>query len=220
MTASLHLGNRLAPVRFLVFAGILLIGLPILMPALGWRHGIMASFDAAATIFLASVWPLLKMANAGLIREQAVRNDANRAALLVVTSAVTLAILVSVGSELTEKGGPKPGAVALIIATLALAWLFSNMVYALHYAHIFYSQGDTDGDGDKEDLGGIDFPKTDEPTYWDFVYFSFTLGMTFQTSDTDMTTTRMRKVAIFHCLAAFVFNIGVLAFSINVLGAG
>ena len=218
MTTKLRLGKRIAPVRFLFFAAILLIGLPVLTPAIGWRHGMMASFDAAAAMFLVSLWPLLKTSRAALIRSQAAKNDANRVLLLAVSGIVMLAILLAVGSELVEKGSPKPGAVALIVGTLALSWLFSNMVYALHYAHIFYSQGDLDGDGTDEDLRGLEFPKTREPNYWDFVYFSFTLGMTFQTSDVDTTTTAIRIVVIFHCLAAFVFNIGVLAFSINVLG--
>ena len=220
MTTKLRLGKRIAPVRFLFFAAILLIGLPVLAPTIGWRHGIMASFDAAAAIFLVSLWPLLKTSRAELIRGQAAKNDANRALLLAVSGIVMLAILLAVGSELVEKGSPKPGAVALIVGTLALSWLFSNMVYALHYAHIFYSQDDLDGDGTKEDLRGLEFPKTKEPNYWDFIYYSFTLGMTFQTSDVDTTTTSIRIVTIFHCLAAFVFNIGVLAFTINVLGGG
>jgi len=96
-----------------------------------------------------------------------------------------------------------------------LAWLFSNSIYALHYAHLFYSRADGG-----RDAGGIDIPDTKEPNYWDFVYFSFTLGMTFQTSDCQITSPRIRRVVIGHCLAAFVFNIGVLAFSINVLGGG
>ena len=76
------------------------------------------------------------------------------------------------------------------------------------------------GDDKGKDSGGLDFPECKEPDYWDFVYFSFTLGMTFQTSDVDMTSRKMRRVTIGHCLAAFVFNIGVLAFTINVLGGG
>ena len=65
---------------------------------------------------------------------------------------------------------------------------------------------------------GSTFPKCDEPDYWDFLYFSYTLGMTFQTSDVDITSRHIRKVVVGHCLAAFVFNLGVLAFTINVLG--
>jgi uncharacterized membrane protein len=101
----------------------------------------------------------------------------------------------------------------LIIVTLALAWIFSNTIYALHYAHLAYMH---------PDVGciGFEFPRTKHPVYWDFVYFSFTCGMAFATSDVVITETRMRKIVTFHCLAAFAFNIGVLAFTINVLGSG
>ena len=102
----------------------------------------------------------------------------------------------------------------LIVATLALAWLFSNTVYALHYAHLFYLV-----DGSGKDGGGIDIPACTEPDYWDFLYFSFTLGMTFQTSDVEISSRTVRRVVLGQCLAAFVFNIGVLAFTINVLGS-
>ena len=67
---------------------------------------------------------------------------------------------------------------------------------------------------------GSIFPIATEPDYWDFVYFSFTLGMTFQTSDVDITSRRVRRVVTGHCLAAFVFNLGVLAFTINSIGGG
>ena len=69
------------------------------------------------------------------------------------------------------------------------------------------------------DAKGIDFPSCDEPDYWDFAYFAFTLGMTFQTSDVQIPSRRVRKAALGQCMAAFVFNIGVLAFTINVLGS-
>lgn len=214
----LHLGKRIAPPRFIGFVLLLAAGLPILHPLLGWRQGAMTAFDIAALVFLLSLWPVLSTPHAEAMRTQAERNDANRPLLLAVTGAVMLVVLIAVGSELVEKGSPKPLAIALIIATLILSWLFSNVVYALHYAHMFYSQADTDGDGTEEDSGGLDFPKTDEPNYWDFLYFSLTLGMTFQTSDVEMTSTPVRIVATFHCFAAFIFNLGVLAFTINTLG--
>ena len=218
MAPSLHLGKRIAPPRFITFVILLAIGIPVLQPLLGWRQGTMAAFDLAAAIFLVSLWPLLRTPHAKEMRAQAARNDANRPLLLAITGAVMLVVLVAVGSELIEKGSPKPLSVVLIIATLLLSWLFSNIVYALHYAHMFYSQ--ESGDEGCEDIGGLDFPSTKEPNYWDFVYFSLTLGMTFQTSDVEMTTTPVRIVATFHCFAAFIFNLGVLAFTINTLGGG
>jgi len=217
---SLRLGNRLAPVRFLIFLALLIVSVPCFSILLGWRHAAMSGFDISALVFIASVWPLLGSADADTMRRNAARNDANRGLLLAITVAVCLVILIAVGSELIEKDGPKEWAIALIVVTLMIAWLFSNLVYALHYAHVFYTRGDPDGDGEPGDAGGLDFPGTDEPRYWDFIYFSFTLGMTFQTSDTGITSTQVRRTVTFHCLAAFVFNLGVLAFTINVLGGG
>jgi uncharacterized membrane protein len=66
---------------------------------------------------------------------------------------------------------------------------------------------------------GLDFPGTPEPDYWDFVYFAFTCGMAFATSDVQVTSKHMRRLVTVHSLAAFAFNIGVLAFTINVLGS-
>jgi uncharacterized membrane protein len=108
---------------------------------------------------------------------------------------------------------PQPETKVLIILTLALAWLVSNLIYALHYAHLAYMS---------PDLGcsGLEFPGTPEPLYWDFIYFAFTCGMAFATSDVIIKDQHIRKVVTVHCFAAFVFNIGVLAFTINVLGSG
>ncbi|RYG75634.1 DUF1345 domain-containing protein, partial [bacterium] len=136
--------------------------------------------------------------------------------LLAITAAVMLTVLAAVGTELGGEGKPAPGTIALIIGTLALCWLFANTVYALHYAHIFYT-ADDDGEGD---TGGLDVPGTKEPDYADFLYFSLTLGMTFQTSDVEMTSGAMRRTALGHCMLAFLFNMGVLAFTVNVLGGG
>jgi len=212
---GLQLGRRIAPPRFLAFVALIVIGAPIGNAFFGWREGTMIAFDVAALVFLIAVYPLL-CSKPDEMREAARRNDANRALLLLITSIVSIAVLVAVAAELSQKGAPSTPRLILIIATLALAWTFSNTIYTLHYAHLFYL--DTDGDG--KDQGGIEFPKTPEPDYWDFVYFSFCLGMTFQVSDMNITSRRIRKVVTAHCLAAFVFNLGIIAFSINVLGGG
>ena len=211
---TLHLGKKIAPARFVAFIIVFAAGLAVLIPMLGKGRGTMAAFDIAALLFLVIVAPLLGN-EADDMRQNAKKNDANRGLLLGLTGTVMIVILVSVASEMMG-GKSSPTGTALIVVTLMLAWLFSNTVYALHYAHLFYS----DADGDGADDGGIDVPKTDEPDYWDFVYFSFTLGMTFQTSDVEITSPAIRRVVTGHCLAAFVFNIGVLAFTINVLGGG
>ncbi|MGY2733962.1 DUF1345 domain-containing protein [Sphingomonas sp. UYP23] len=210
---SLNLGKKVAPPRFILFTVLFVVGLFVAIPPLGWGRGAMAAFDAAAAVFLIAVSTLLGHGEADRMRKTAQDNDANRAGLLVLTGVTMLVILTSVAKEL--QGKTSIAATVLVIATLVLAWLFSNTVYALHYAHLFYSDCDDDG----QDSGGLDFPKCAEPDYWDFLYFSFTLGMTFQTSDVEISSRRMRRVSLGQCLAAFVFNIGVLAFTINVLGS-
>jgi uncharacterized membrane protein len=213
MAVRLHLGNRIAPPRFIIFAVVTIVGGLIAVPRLGWADGAMAGFDIAALLFFATIAPLFND-RADEMRQSAKKNDANRAGLLVITGIVSIVVLAAVASELMQQGKPPKPEIALIVGTLALSWLFSSLIYALHYAHMFY------GDDKGKDAGGVTFPNAKEPDYWDFLYFSTCLSMTFQVSDMTITSGRMRRVVMFHCLAAFVFNLGIIAFSINVLGGG
>ena len=206
------LGQRVAPPRFVLFVLVFVIGLVTMIPRFGLGRGTMGAFDLAAAVFLIAVSTLFRNASAERMRRAAQENDANRAVLLGFSGTIMLVILVAVAKELQGKNDAV--AIVLTITTLALAWLFSNMIYTLHYAHLYYVD-----DPDGKDAKGLDFPSCDEPDYWDFAYFAFTLGMTFQTSDVEITSRRVRKAALGQCMAAFVFNIGVLAFTINVLGS-
>jgi uncharacterized membrane protein len=207
------IGNRIAPPRFLLFVALLIVG------TFGAGHllhaptlGFMAGFDFAAVLFLASCAPLLGGRSAAEIRRHATANDANRTMLLGITGVVMAVLLVAIGAE-AMGGNPEPFTKGLIIFTLAIAWLFSNTIYALHYAHLAYGN-------ECHECSGLDFPDTAEPDYGDFLYFAFTCGMAFATSDVQVTSRPMRRVVTAHSLAAFAFNIGVLAFTINVLGSG
>ncbi len=208
---KIGIGNRIAPLRFILFLVAAVAAGAAFTTWLRTEQSIMAGFDVAAALFLLSLWPLFDD-NAAKMRVHAAENEANRVVLLGITGVVMLVILVSVGVEMAGK--PDALGIALVIGTLLIAWLFSNTVYALHYAHLYYRRPD----GRRSDCGGIDFPGTNQPDYWDFLYFAWTLGMTFQTSDVSITDRHLRKVVTFHCLAAFVFNLGVLAFTINTLG--
>ena len=207
------IGNMIGPPRFLSFLAVLVVVFPIASQVLGrWALGAMAAFDIAALLFLASCIPLLGTREARVIRDHARANDANRILLLAITGIVMSVLLTAVAAEAVGHN-PQPVTKALIISTLALAWLFANSVWAFHYAHMAYLHPDVG-------CVGLNFPRTSHPVYWDFVYFSFTCGMAFATSDVIVTESRMRKTVVIHCLAAFAFNIGVLAFTINVLGNG
>ncbi|MEH3038588.1 MAG: DUF1345 domain-containing protein [Sphingomonas paucimobilis] len=208
----LHIGQRLAPARFVAFAVVSLAAGCWSVPTFGWRIGGPLAFDIGAVVFLLSCVSLLG-ASADRMRAAAARNDANRPQLLMLSAAIAIVLLTAIAAEVMQRGSPSTGVVVLVVATLLLAWGFANTVYALHYAHMFYA-----ADDEGKDMGGIDMPGTHEPDYWDFLYFAFTLGMTFQTSDVSITSRTMRRTVTGHCLMAFVFNLGVVAFSVNVLG--
>jgi uncharacterized membrane protein len=206
------IGNRLAPKRFLLFFALLVVALGVGAPLLPWQEAFMAAFDTAALGFLLSCISLFNDTPEAM-RRAARENDANRPVLLIVTAILSLVILAAVAGELAR--GEKLGAVeiALVLATLLLAWIFANAVYALHYAHLFY----TGADGGK-DSAGLDFPgERKEPDYADFVYFAFTLGVAVQTSDVCITSPHIRRIVTLHCVAAFIFNLGIVAMAINVV---
>ena len=209
---ALAVGRQIAPPRFLIFAAVLIV---VAGAIAGWggepRTALLIGFDLAALIFLGSIVPLLS-ADAERMRRTAESNDANRAGLLAITVLLSLVILFAVGTLIASPGRLDRADVVLIVATLALAWLFANMVFTLHYAHLYYLQ--IEG----QDQRGIEVPGVREPGYWDFLYFSFTLGMTFQTSDVTISGAHMRRVVLGHCMAAFIFNMGILAFTVNAIG--
>ncbi len=209
---DIAVGHRIAPARFLIFAGALVAASGI-ASALGCdpRTALLIGFDVATLAFLSVLVPLLG-ADAQQMRRTAESNDANRAGLLAIAVLLSLVILFAVGTLIAGPGQLDRGAILLIIATLALAWLFANMVFTLHYAHLYYRQ---DHGGDQR---GIEVPGVDEPGYPDFLYFAFTLGMTFQTSDVSISGAHMRRVVLGHCMAAFIFNMGILAFTVNAIG--
>jgi uncharacterized membrane protein len=203
------IGNRIAPARFLIFLAVFAAaGGTIQMVTGQWHYAVMGGFDIAAIAFLMLLLPIVRDGEAASIRRHAAENDANRAMLLVIAAVIGVVLLITIWTELQAPGQPLA---TLIIATLAMAWLFANTLYALHYAHMFYGKGGGEA--------SLTFPDTKTPDYWDFLYFAFTLGMTFQTSDVGINERIVRRVVLAQCVAAFIFNIGILAFTINTLGS-
>jgi uncharacterized membrane protein len=209
--ASAAISTRVAPTRFVAFGAVLIL---VTVAASAWgadaRLAFVIGFDVAAFVFLGTVLPLLRF-DADAMRRAARENDANRVAVLAITVLLSMVIFFAIGTLIAGAKLHRQE-VALIVITLALVWLFANTVFTLHYAHLFYLQADG---GDR---GGLSVPGVTHPDYWDFLYFSFTLGMTFQTSDIVIDGPHMRKVALAHGIVAFVFNMGVVAFTVNALG--
>lgn len=214
MARQMSIGNRIAPPHFLLFLALLIGGGAIGMTMLPRAQAVMVAFDVAALAFLLLCIPLFRY-EADDMRQKARDNDARRVVLLVLSVILSMVILVTVAGELIGPHRPSPLEKLMIVVTLVLAWSFANMVYALHYAHLFY----TSDDGGK-DLAGLTFPgDRSEPDYSDFVYFSFTIGVALQTSDVAITSPGLRRVAIGQSIAAFAYNLVVLALAVSVLAA-
>ena len=214
---ALRLGNRIAPPRFIAFLALLPIGYfaySALQPDSDLSDGASMAFDFAALVFIVSLYPLFSDSSAAQMRAHSQANDANRVLVLAITTLVTFAVMAAITGELPRAKSGDVLAMAKLVVTLLLVWSFANLVYAIHYAHYYYAT-DPDKGGD---VGGLDFPGTKVPDYKDFAYFAFTLGMTFQTSDVSIRAGRLRHVVLLHSFGAFVFNIGVIAFTINALG--
>lgn len=204
--------TRLPHWRFLLFLGLLALAVPAVMVGLPWHDSIVGAFDLAAAGFLASVVRLWTRGTAQQMRARSSREDGGLVLLPVVAAAVTLVILIALALVLRARTALGFVDLGLVLFTLVLAWCFVNTVFALHYARIFYDRTDTGADS-----GGLDFPGTPEPSFSDFCYFSFVIGMTFQVSDVAITAPYLRQVAMIHGILAFFYNLGVLALVINVL---
>jgi uncharacterized membrane protein len=216
--------NWFMPPRFLLFlAAFAAAGAALIPFTQRWSEAVLGGFDAAALAYIASLYPLTRDRDAVTLRRHARDNDSGRAGVLVITLLLLAVIATAVRVELPDahashgNGHGGGWGLALVLMSLVTAWLFANTIYALHYAHMYFR-------GDSE--GGLNFPRDrdgsgDEsavpcPQYWDFVYFSLTIGMAFATSDVEINDPAIRRVAVLHGAAAFFYNLIVLAFTINV----
>ncbi|MFM5895075.1 MAG: DUF1345 domain-containing protein [Novosphingobium sp.] len=209
------LGQRVAPPRFVLF-GILIIAVTLGFHEFNhttWKGALVDGFDIAVTVFIVSLWPLRRDHCADDMLRHSTENDANRGLVLLLTGVISVVVMVAMVAELPAAHNGSVLAISKLIATLTLGWLFANVIFALHYAHMFYTPANEPGGWS----GGLEFPGTSEPDYWDFIYFSFTAGMSFAASDVNVRRGDIRRVLVAQCLLAFFFNIGALAFSINVL---
>lgn len=215
-TTLSSIGHRVGPPRFLLFLALLPVGFfayRAVFDSPHWGDAVAMAFDGAALVFLVSLIPLVRGSDVTDMREHSADNDANRFLVLVLTTLLGFAVMAAIAGEMRGARNGDTLAAAKLVVTLLLIWLFANSVYALHYAHAWYTRSETGSD-----RRGLDFPDSNAPDYYDFAYFAFTLGMTFQTSDVSITARPMRHAALLHSFGAFVFNIGVIAFAINVLG--
>jgi uncharacterized membrane protein len=187
-------------------------GVPVAAIALAegasWSVGALGATDVAALVFVAWVWVSVAGADSGATARLARAEDASRTAAEAVLLGAGAASLLAVGFTLAQAShahAPGRGLLtALALASVALAWSAVHTVYALRYARLYYTPPD----------GGIDF-KGERPDYLDFAYLALTIGMTFQVSDTDLTSKRVRRQALRHALTSYVFGTVIVAITVS-----
>jgi uncharacterized membrane protein len=188
----------------------------VLPTSIGEGTRLLVAFDLGAVAFLGAVWIMMAHATTADMRRRGQVEDERRYVVLALSAAAAVAILLAITSQLQEIRDQTSTTTALRVTlaavTILLAWFFMNTIFALHYAHCFY-----DDAGAGADAGGLDFPGRAEPDYWDFLYFSFVLGMTFQVSDVQIESHRLRRLALAHGVLAFFFNVVVVALTINII---
>jgi uncharacterized membrane protein len=170
---------------------------------------LLISWDIFVALYLVLVYTLVMRSGLAHIRRNAVLQDDGRFLILLVTALGAFASIAAIVLELdaTHRGTPE---LALATLTIALSWAAVHTTFALHYAHEFYR-------GAKP--GGLQFPSGDQhedADYWDFVYFSFVIGMTAQVSDVGITDRTIRRTATAHGIISFVFNTALLALMVNI----
>jgi uncharacterized membrane protein len=173
-----------------------------------WRvtARMLIGWDVALVLYLGLAYSTVIACTTDHIRRQAALQDDGRFLILIMTSVAAFA---SIAAIVLELGAPnrQPAQLVLAIVTIALSWAAIHTTFALHYAHEYYR-------GAK--AGGMAFPGDDEPDYWDFVYFSFVIGMTAQVSDVGITDKYVRRTATAHGIVSFVFNTALVALMVNI----
>lgn len=183
-----------------------------------WLHAPAVAWSVAAGIYNLWIWLAISRMDASATAAHATEEDPRRdtSSLLITLAAVaSLAAVVVLMIDGKNADGPvKLLLAALALVTTALSWLLVHTLYTLRYAEIYYTHRSASG---QPQPGGIDFNQTDPPQYTDFAYMAFSLGMTYQVSDTNIQTREMRSAALRHSLLAFVFGTGILATTINLV---
>lgn len=174
---------------------------------------VLMGWDLAAVIYLVMVWFAVSRMNAEVTARMAGREDPSNPVAELVVVAASIAALVAVGFALVRAGQAAGSTKALLIAlgagSVIVSWLVVHTVYTLRYARSYYG----------EPAGGIEFNEADRPVYLDFAYFSFTIGMTFQVSDTNVTRKDIRHLALRHALISYLFGAVILATAINIFAS-
>jgi uncharacterized membrane protein len=174
---------------------------------------VLVGWNVTAIVFIAISWRKMLRATVSDIRRRSEDLDFSDTFVLFLSIAAAVASIAGIGLELhSVKDAPADvalGRAMAAIVTILISWVFLHTLFTIHYAHRFY--------GGRDKAEGLVFPdKIEEPIYWDFLYFAFTIGVAAQTADIGLSSRTMRKIALLHAVLSFLFNTTILALAINV----
>ncbi|HEX7306239.1 DUF1345 domain-containing protein [Lentzea sp.] len=177
------------------------------------EFGPLVGWNVATLVYLVRAWVVIWPMDAEETAQHAVRNDPTRRVAEVLLIVAALASLVSVGFVLARAahttGASELLRVGLGVLSVVLSWTVVHTIFTLRYARLYYYGAD----------GGIEFNQPEPPGYGDFAYVAFSIGMTFQVSDTSLSGSEMRRTALKHALLSYLFGTGVLATTINLVAS-
>jgi uncharacterized membrane protein len=187
--------------------------------SVSWYTRLVASWDAGTLVYLGIAWTIIGRADAQTTRAHALAQDTSGYIIFLFVLGAACASVVAIGFVVATIKGlapwPKAWHLALTIAALMSSWLLIQTVFGFHYARRYYR----DEQQQRPRSGGLAFPGGADPDYMDFAYYSFVVGMTSQVSDVQVLSPIMRRMTLVHCVLAFIFNIAVLALSVNTIAS-
>jgi uncharacterized membrane protein len=203
--------GRHVPFYLAIAAGALCAALAFWLPSM---QATVIAANAFFVTYLALTLAGLPHLTADYLKAHAASSDEPVWIIFLVTLAAVMVALVALFILVNQGGAPHYLNLVLALSAVPLGWLTIHMMAAIHYAHVYWQPDDPEQG--RNARRGLDFPKTTDPRGIDFVYFSFVIGMTAQTSDVVITTHRMRRINIIHAIASFFFNTVLVAAAVNV----
>jgi uncharacterized membrane protein len=200
--------------RAVIVACIGLIVAVVLLWFVTWELAVLAGWDAATLTFLMSIWPIILRADSSNAEQWARREDETRGSATLLLLGASVASLLGVGFAISlagrESGPPRALLVGVAVLTVVLSWTVVNTVYTLRYADLHFGSR----------AAGIAFGDSvgqERPTYRDFAYVAFTIGMCYQVSDTTVRDSRIRRTVLFHALLSYLFGVVIVGGSVNLI---
>lgn len=179
-----------------------------------WVTRAIIGWNVGAAVYLILAAKMMFWSSDERMRSRAMHHDDGKFLVLVLVVTSVLMCVAAIVAELFMvkdlTGVARHAHVALAVLTLVSSWAFTQVMFALHYAHDFYAEVG------RKSAGGLEFPGTHAPDYGDFLYFAIIIGTSAQTADVSLTSRQMRRTGVLHCVLAFFFNTTLLALTINI----